>query len=135
MTASPATASGRSPSMVTMRVTLLVRPDLATAIGIARLDAAAGDGAGEAAEIQIGTVDPLHRQAERLVGQRGIDIHRFQMRRAAPGPCTRASRSLFAMTLTPKRADSGIAHLADEIQPRRQSRGNPTRCSSKTSCE
>ena len=66
--------------MVTMRATLEVRPDLATATRVARLDAPAGDGAGEAAEIQIGTVDPLHRQAERLVGQRGVDIHDFQMR-------------------------------------------------------
>ena len=70
----------RSPSMVTMRVTVLVRPDLATATASPGLIAAAGDGAGEAAEIQIGPVDPLHRHAERLVGQRGIDIDGFQMR-------------------------------------------------------
>jgi hypothetical protein len=31
---------------------------------VARLDRAAGDGAGEAAEVEVGAVDPLHRQAE-----------------------------------------------------------------------
>jgi hypothetical protein len=31
---------------------------------VARFDRAAGDGAGEAAEVEVGAIDPLHRQAE-----------------------------------------------------------------------
>ena len=46
-------------------MTTLWRPDEATTIGVAALDRAAGDRAGEAAKIEMRPVDPLHRQAER----------------------------------------------------------------------
>ena len=111
VTASPATASGRSPSMVTMRATLEVRPGLGDGDGIAGLHAAAGDGAGKAAEIQIGAVDPLHRQAERLVGQRAVDIDRFQMiqqRRAlVPGRLLAFGDDIVAMSAPKAESRSG----------------------------
>jgi hypothetical protein len=47
---------------------------------VARLDAAGGDQAGKAPEVEVRAVDPLHRQAKRLcrIG-RGNHLDRFQM--------------------------------------------------------
>ena len=47
--------------------------------GIACPHPAARQRAGEAAEIQVGAIDPLHRQAKGLVGQGAVHIHTFQM--------------------------------------------------------
>jgi len=47
---------------------------------VAGLDHAARYGAGEAAEIQVRPIDPLHGQAEWVALQAiGIDFHRFQV--------------------------------------------------------
>jgi len=42
-------------------------------------DGAGGDGAAEAAEIQVGAIHPLHRQAERFFPAIILDLHRLQM--------------------------------------------------------
>ena len=57
---------------------------------LARADEASGDRPGKAAKIEIGPVDPLHRQAERrALHAVGVDFHRFeiihQIRAAIPG--------------------------------------------------
>ena len=75
----PATARSRSPSNVTMRATRLSRPDGSTAQLLARAHHAARDRAGEAAEIEVGAVDPLHRQPERLVLQSVLDLDRLEI--------------------------------------------------------
>ena len=86
---------------------------------VARLHAPAGDGAGEAAEIQVGPVDPLHRQAERRVGQRGVHIHRLQMRQqrraAVPGRLIRFFHHIDAEARRDRDGD-----LTLEIQSRRE---------------
>ena len=79
MTASPATASAQVAVHGDDARDLGGAAGFGDRDGIARPDAPARDGAGKAAEIQVGPVDPLHRHAERLVRQRGIDIHRLQM--------------------------------------------------------
>ena len=83
--------------------------------GVAGPDATAGNGAGKAAEIQIGPIDPLHRQPERLVGQGGVDVHGLQMRKQrralVPG-------RLFALLdhIDAEAGGHGNRHLAGETQ-------------------
>jgi hypothetical protein len=60
---------------VTIRVTVDVLPDR-----IARLHLAGRDQAGDTPEVEIGTVDPLHRQAEWPRARRiDVDLDRFEM--------------------------------------------------------
>ena len=56
---------------------------------IAAANAAAGDGAGEAAELLVRPAHPLHRKAERQRFERGIDLDRFQALAAAADRRTR----------------------------------------------
>ena len=84
---------------------------------VARRNAAGGDGAGKAAEVEVGPVDVLHRKAERTcVDPRFVQRHRSPDARAASGPSTRAVWPKAAVTLSPKRADIGIGMI--EAKPR-----------------
>ena len=77
-----------------MRATVLSRPEGCTRT-IARADGAAGDGAGKAAEVEVGAIDPLHRQAEgRALHQAVIDLHRLEVahQRGAVVPGHRSAR-------------------------------------------
>ena len=70
----PATARSRSPSIVTMRLTVLSRPDGSTRTLSPRATDAAHDRAGEAAEVEVRAIHPLHRQAERPVPRLVLDV-------------------------------------------------------------
>ena len=69
--------------------------------GVARLHAAAGDRAGEAAEIEIGAVHPLHRHAERLFRQSAIRRRRSSRWSSSAGPLYQGMFGDLAMTLSP----------------------------------
>ena len=68
---------------------------------IARPCPAAHDRAGKAAEIGIGTIDPLHRHPKRLAGAVILDVDRFQifeqMRPRIPGRARAARRNIVAV--------------------------------------
>ncbi len=86
----PATARGRSPSLVTIRAIRLSRPEGRMRTRSPGRAVAGSDLAGEAAEVEVGPVDPLHRQAQRPRLQPGlVDLDGFQVlhqrRTAVPG--------------------------------------------------
>ena len=64
VTASPASARSVASSATKIPATVVCRPDPATTTDSAPLDPAARDRAREAAEVEVGTVDPLDGQAE-----------------------------------------------------------------------
>ena len=93
-----------------------LRPDLATTTSSPLPDRARGDGAGKAAEVVIGTVHILHREAERRPRGAVSATHRLQVieQRRAAIPPRRRSR---ARTLSPKRADIGIGAMVRKPSP------------------
>ena len=107
----PPAPRARSPSMVTMRCTCVVRAMPRHADRVARPDHARGDRAGIAAEIEIRAVDPLHRHAERALCASRPPPRPFRDARAGSGRNTTGVRALLVMTLSPKRAEIGIATI------------------------
>ncbi len=87
----------------------VVCPDGSTAISSPALDAAARDRAGKAAEIGIGTVDPLHRHAEGFGGAVVLDVDGFevveQMRPRVPGRARAARGDVVAVARRDRNAD------------------------------
>ena len=68
-------ASSRSPSIVTIRSTVDVVPTGSTRIESPGLTAPPTNATGEAAEVEVRAVHPLHRHPERLVGEVVVDRH------------------------------------------------------------
>ena len=96
----------------------LARPDGKRDDGVADARTAAHRGAGIAAEVEIGPVDPLHRQ-ERSRPRRALrrsDRDGFETAAAAPGRHTRASPASGRMTFSPSRAETGMK--CTEAKPR-----------------
>ena len=92
----------RSPSMVTMRATRLVPcPEAATTMSSPAATRPEATRAGKAAEIEVRTVDPLHRKAERRRAPCPARHRRSPDARAATDRRTRASLRDRAMTLSP----------------------------------
>ena len=74
------------------------------------------DRAGEAAEIEVGTVHPLHRQAERRIGALVRDLDRSRGAPAASARHARASLPIALMTFSPFSADIGIGVMDLEAE-------------------
>ena len=91
-----------------MRFTRVMRPEPATTMASPEWRAAAGDRAGVAAEVEVGPVDPLHRQTERRCGAMVLDVDALEVGNSA-GPSCQGVRGLADETLSPKRADIGMA--------------------------
>ena len=131
VTASPASASSSSPSAVTMPVDRADAARRGDDDRVAALHRAAGDRAGEAAEIEVRAVDPLHRQAERRAAALVLDVDASRDGRAASARRTRACAALGAETLSPKRAEIGIATQRAEAERLGEARESRRRSSSK----
>ena len=97
----PATARSRSPSIVTMRVTCALAARGQHAHLVAGVNDAADDRAGEAAEVEVRAIDPLHRQAKRPVPRLVLDIDGLevphQRRAVIPGRVVAAIRDVVAL--------------------------------------
>ena len=112
----PLPASSTSRSAARMRVTTLRRPEAATTISSPRWSRPLGDRAGEAAEVEMRPVDPLHRQAERRVRGGRPRPRCVRDGRADAARRTRACVSLCEETLSPKRAEIGIGDQRAEAE-------------------
>ena len=92
----PAIASSRSPSIVTMRSTVLVVPDGRTRIGSPRRIVPPTIRPEKPRKSRFGPVHPLHGHAERAVGDLVVDRHGLeiaeQRRAVVPGRVRRSAR-------------------------------------------
>ena len=98
--------------MVTIRAICVFCPDAATTTSSPLFHAAGSDRAGKATKIQMRSIDPLHREPQRLLGESVLDIDRFEMgnqgRPFIPGHI----RATAWKSLSPNRAEIGIGVTA-----------------------
>jgi hypothetical protein len=108
VTAAPALASARSPSMVTMRLTVEVRPDFATAMASPGLTLPLAMVPEKPRKSRLGRF--THCTGMRNArSDSAVSTSTVSRCSSSAGPVYQGVFSLLAMTLSPNRADSGIA--------------------------
>ena len=100
---------------MTIRATVVSSARGHDAHPVARTDAAADDLAGEAAEVEVRPVHPLHRHAQRADVQVVGDLDRFEVPDAAWARRTRACAGSASVMLSPRSAEIGMAD--DVVEP------------------